>query len=326
MKYCDLVRISRNNYRKNGFIAHVLFFFLALLSSAFLLIGVLWIDAFLIIVPFFVAPTLFSAMIATMLLREQSYMTLKGFFNCFINYYSNKFNSTFRVIRSALFSFVVYISFSIILSLAINLSFYFTNHMGYQDFAAEIMKYTDLTIEGLNALLDKYKDLINYVMIVTSVPSLFVFSISFLFLTSKNSVSLFDRMNTLDINGRINAIVQQNLMKNNFKEYTSAFIKLNWPLFLAFTIGFGCGALIGYRLLETYASVFTIGLSSGVFVAFGLYGPFFLANNEAIYICFKDRYKLEQDKLKQEFTVSIEKIMEEMKKREDETKKDSDES
>ena len=60
MKYSDLISISMNNYRKNGFISHVLFFFIMLLACAFLLLGLLLADLIIFLIPFLFIPCFFA--------------------------------------------------------------------------------------------------------------------------------------------------------------------------------------------------------------------------------------------------------------------------
>ena len=326
MKCRELIRISMDNYRKNGLISHVLFFFLGLLACSFLLIGLLWIDVSLIVIPFIAIPIIFSAMIATNLLREQNYMTLGGFFRCFGTYFSSKFNSTFRVIRSGIISFAIYLGTSIILSLVINLTFYHTNFMNYQAMVDEVLAFKSISAQDLYAIMNKFKDLINITMIYSNVPASFTFALFFIFFTTRNSATLFDRLATMEFDGRINAITQEQIMKRYYKEYNATYFKLNWPIFPLFLLGFAGGAYLGYITLIDYSSVFTMGLVVGLFVVFGLFGPFYLANTETLYMVFKDRYESEREILKGQFTESLEKFIEEMKKREEESKKDSNES
>ena len=82
------------------------------------------------------------------------------------------------------------------------------------------------------------------------------------------------------------------------------------------------GAYFGYIKVGTYNAVYTLGLAVAFFITFGLYGPFYLANNEAIYISLKDKYSSELTLMKSQFTTSLEDLI---RKMEDE-KKDSDES
>ena len=114
MKYSDLISISVNNYRKNGFISHVLFFFIMLLACAFLLLGLLLSDLIIFLIPFLFIPCFFAVQIAVILLREQEMISFRGFLRCYANYYSEKFMSTFRVIKAILWSLLFTVIFGFI--------------------------------------------------------------------------------------------------------------------------------------------------------------------------------------------------------------------
>ena len=321
----ELYRISGENYRKNGFISHVIHFLLILLCSAFLLLGLFWNSLNLIVVPFIVIPTFFATELITILLRDQSYLTFKGFMRCFGSYFSTKFASTFRVIKSTLWSLLVYIIFALIYGLSVNLSLYYINFMGYKEVIDELLTYTSITVDQIQIIIDKHEGLFNTLMIINQVPSLFVFTISFIFLSSRASISLFNRIETPELIGGANKIAHENVMKKYRKEFNKAYFSLNWPMYLIFIGGFALGAYLGYINVGTYNAVYTLGLAVAVFVTFGLYGPFYLANNEAIYISLKDKYSSELTLMKSQFTTSLEDLIKKMEDERDE-KKDSDES
>ena len=327
MKTRELMAISMDNYRKNGIIAHVIFFFLSLLAAAFLLLCLFYVDLFLLIVPLIAIPIFFAAQVIVVLLREENYLTFGGFFNCFKNYFTSKFASTFRVIRSAMWSFLIYIVFAIVYGIAINLSFYYTNYMGYAEIFAEISTTQIASTSDINEIYNLHKEFFNNLLIYMNVPSLFVSAISFIYLIGRNAIGLFDRLNNMGEPGELNKLAHNILAKH----LNGAFIKLNWPLFILFAGGFAGGATLGYYYLGTYNGVYTLGIAIAIFATFGLYGPFFLANNEAIYISFKDQYVSEKIKLKGQLMMSVEEMMKKFQEKhpeqfQDEQKNDSDES
>ena len=326
MKSRDLMAISMENYRKNGFISHVIFLLLSLFAAAFLLLCLFYVDLFLIIVPLIAIPIFFACQVIVILLRDESYLSLGGFFNCFKNYFTPKFASTFRVIRSALFSLAVYLVFAIVYGIIINLSFYNTNFLGYYDIANEMAQLLLSGSADVEYLISNYYSFFNSLLIYTNVPSLFVFAIVFSYHICSNSVGLFDRLNNPNDVGRLNKEVHLSLRKKYSREFNWMFIKLNWPLFLLFLLGFAGGVSIGYFWLETYNGVFTIGIVLAIVASFGLYGPFFLANNETIYKMFEDRYKEEKILLKGKISESLEDLIKKMEEENDDEKKDSNES
>ena len=145
-----------------------------------------------------------------------------------------------------------------------------------------------------------------------------------MFLVTRNSVSLFYRIDTMELLGQANKLVQERIMKKYRKEYYLSYFYMNWPIFLLFTGGFVLGGYIGYIFEGTYVGVFIVGLALGLFITFGLYGPFYLASNEAIYILFKDKYKKEFESMKGELNSTLAELLQKLS--EEENKKDSDES
>ena len=326
MKMRDLMEKSKQNYRKSGFISHVIFLFLTLLAASFMMLCLFFVDLFLIIVPLIVIPILFACQVIVILLREEQYLTFRGFINCFTNYFTGKFASTFRVLKSALFSLVVYLVFLIIYSLTLNLSLYSVDYMGYHQVVDEITTGTLAGQLDIDAILNNHKAFFNQLLIFTNVPNLFVFAFTFTYLTSLYSVGLFDRLDKIDEPGKLNKLAQERVMSKYRKEYVTSFLKLNWPLLLLFAIGFTGGAFIGYFTLGSYTGVFTLGVVLALFLSFGLFGPFYLANNEAIYQLFKDRYIKEKEFVKGKYALTLEDLVKQYEKESEDKKKDSNES
>ena len=317
MKTKDLMAISSSNYRKNGLISHLVFFLLAVLAAAFLLLCLFWVDLFLIIVPLIVIPIFFAAQVVVIALRDEDYLTFGGFFNCFKTYFSPKFASTFRIIKSAIYSFVVYLIFSIVYGFAINLSFYYTNFMNYAGIMTDIFNNVLTNPLDIEMFVNTYKDFFSIIMIYTNVPTLFVSAITFIYLIGINNIGLFDRMNNIQEIGQINKLAHENLLRNYRKEIHLSFIKLNWPLFLLFIIGFGGGSVLGYFYLGTYNGVYTLGIALAILLSFGLYGPFYLANIEALYEAFKDKYFDEKNKFKGKVAESLEDLIKQYENKND---------
>ena len=59
-------------------------------------------------------------------------------------------------------------------------------------------------------------------------------------------------------------------------------------------------------------------------MAYGIYGPFLLAGNEALYTKYRDQYSMIDKRMEQMFESTIEELIK--KKEEEDTKKDSNES
>ena len=324
MKYSDLISISMNNYRKNGFISHVLFFFIMLLACAFLLLGLLLADLIIFLIPFLFIPCFFAVQIAVILLREQEMISFRGFLRCYANYYSEKFMSTFRVIKAILWSLLFTVIFGFVYMMSLNIGLYYTNFMGYQSIMYDITSNIQLSIEEIQRVFYAHREFFEYLMIFNNVPVYFFYSLCFLFFITRNNVSLFYRLDTMELLGQANKIIQERILKKYRKEYYLAYFYTNWPTLLLFIGGFILGGYVGFLTVGTYAGVFVLGLALALFITFGLYGPFYISVNEAIYIFLKDKYKLEFESMKGELNSTLAELLERMN--EEENKKDSDES
>ena len=104
----ELSGLSRENYRKNGYVAYIIFFFSILIVCSVIAINLVLPLFFYILVPLIIVPAFFAGQAAIILLRDAPQLTLGGFFKCFFGYYGEHFRSTFRVLKSFLFSLIFY--------------------------------------------------------------------------------------------------------------------------------------------------------------------------------------------------------------------------
>ena len=321
----EIKDICRENYRKNGSIAYLIFFFLALLAGSIMAAGSLFVDLLILIVPFIALPILFSAYTSILLLREQKLLTFTGFLNCFTSYFKEKFRSTFQVIRSALFTLLVYIVISLIFSLSVNLSLYYNNWNNYADVIQEIAAVITKSEEAVKAIIKEHQQLFDTVAIITFVPTLFIGSIAFIYLIDHHSISLFHRLQTPQMPGKVNLMIQRSVVRDNKSEFYKLYIKLNWPFYLLFTLVFAGTTVGAYFIKANYHFMYVFALTISLFVTFGLLGPSHLAANETIYIALKDKYNQTSTQLLDSVISDLENYINQYKSIE-ETKKDSDES
>ena len=313
------------NYRKNGMISHILFLFIMLLACSILMLGLFLYDLVLIFVPFVILPCLFVCEIATISFRDQSLMTLRGFFRCFKTYFSEKFNSTFRFFLSLLIGFLVSIIFGVIYITIIISILYHINFMDYQIVFNELNELLQQDYPNIIEFINAHKDFANTIAVICYVPTLFVFYLTFIFISTRHSVSLFNRLdNDAEAPGWISKTQTAEVIKKNRLSFTLTQLSYAWPLYILFIIGFGIGAYAGYMWVGTYASALTVGLSLALYMAYGIYGPFLLAGNEALYTKYRDQYSMIDKRMEQMFESTIEELIK--KKEEEDTKKDSNES
>ena len=322
----ELRKNAKENYGKNGYFAHIIYFFLTLFACVFLLLGIFYLELLFIIIPLVVIPCLFAANIVVILMREQPYLSFGGFIRCFTLYFSNKFRSTYKVILSFLWSLLLYVALDTILLVVINLCFYYLDVNGYQAMYNDIVSqlFSSTTSEAFLNVLNKYVSNFSHILVCTLAPALLGAGFFFIYLFNRNSISLYERLDNPTPFGRVSSVLHSNVIAHNRMKVFKENISLNYPFYLLLFIGMGLGGYLGYLISPTYDLVFLGGLIMGLVMSFGLYGPILIANNEAIYQVNKANYTAEEDGFKeklQELEKNIQAIIDEQNR-----KKDSDES
>lgn len=305
--------LSRDNWRKNGFIAYLIFFFAILLVCGVSALNLLVPFFFYMVVPFVVLPIFFATQASIYLLRDAEQLTLGGFFRCFFGYFSEHFRSTFRAIKSFLFSLIFYGSVYVVSFIVSFIIFYTSNLFGFKDLLSSIRTTSLMSFEDLDYLFETYSKAIEMFGICTSLPSFTIFSFVFIYLCSKNSVSMFFRLSNYKLTGRFFSEVQTVVMKRHTKLYLKYYWTLNWPLFLLLLLGFTLGSYVGYLYQLSYVSLYAFGLMFALFFAYFFYGPTYLANKEAIYVALKDAYEEETIGLSNVIASSMEDLLNKIK-------------
>ena len=319
----QISEISRENHRKNGLISYVIFFFSALLTGGLVLLNLLFSYLFVIIVPLLVIPIIFACQTAIMLLREQPTLTFKGFLKCYAIYFSELFSSTYRILRSVLFALIFYGGVLLTSFIVVFPAFYFTNYQGFATLVNTTSIESLYSVEYLDYILNEYKTLLNTVSICTTFPAISAFTLMFTYFISRNSYSHIYRMSGLAKSGRAIGAISDLVRKNNRKLYLKCYWSLNWPIVALFVVSFAFGSYIGYLYYPDAFSMYTFALAIAIFISFTIYGPKYLANKQAIADYLSPYYKMEENNMKMKFQDVLNELL---KAKEDETKKDSNES
>ena len=323
-KMKELWAISCSNHRKNGLIPYIIFLFTSLLMAGFLALGLISPLILILVVPLFVIPLFFAAEVSVISLRDMTYFTFRNFFKAFGFYFTNQFNSTYRVLKSMLFSLIFY-GGTLLTSIFVSvIAFYFTNYCGFHEFIHSISIMDVISSEELLALIDKYEYLFNMLGVCTALPSVAMFYFAFMFLIEKNSISMFHRMENLSGSGKLMSDVHTLVYKNNKKLFLKYYLGLSWPLFDLIVGGFALGAYLG-TLYQVNATVMcVIGIGTSLVLSLTIYGNMHLASKEAIYHVFKEEYINETNKIKKRVIKTLDSLIEEINKtnesKSDETK------
>ena len=332
MTNAEIRNLSRENVKKNGFIAIIVFFFMALISGSMVLLNLLFHGLYIIVIPLMVLPTCFAFQFALVALRESDTLSFSLVFTGFKRYFNQRFLGTYMVFKSLLWMLIIYVASLVTTSIVINLSFYVSNFMGFRDLINEIL-YEEMTTEALDYLISSNQTLFDIYMVGISLPPLVALSYGGLLFYTRNSVSFFLRLSDLKYPGVYLSQLHLTMIKGNRRKFYKTMFALNWPVLVLFTLGFALGGYIGYLYQFNYSTMFTFGLALAIFLSFGLYGFKYFANKEAIYVGYIYGYKdadsylidlkqkeLERIKLQEE---QYQQMMEDLERRMRELNKDS---
>ena len=324
--YRDLNALRIKNYKENGFLPYLLFFFTAIVSSGLLLLNSLQSYLYIIIVRLIILPLFFATEAMIEMMRNQSVLRFGYLFRCFFLYFTERFRSTFRVIKSTLISLLVYSVSMLTFIVIIYISFYFTNFLDAKTFFEQLNHILELGTMDIEDLLEKYHYLFLILLLSTALPSMFIFAFSFTYLTSKYSISIVYRIRGLKLPGSYFKNVYASMIKENRKLFLKCYWSLNWPIILLFILSFGLGCYIGTIFSLDYSFVFTLGLAMSILVTFTLLGPLFFSNKQAIAEYLSEPYQQQEILLRARYADMLSDILKQMEQEQEDTKKDSDES
>lgn len=321
----ELRDFSREHHRSYGYASYILFFFSLLIAS-----GILAINLFLpvltyFLIPFMVIPAFFAAEVSIILLRRDGGITVGGYFRAFFGYFSDHFRSTYGFIKSALFALAFFGGTLIIAMISVTTTFVLTNYLGFSDFMHGLINVYSGSIEDITAYLNAHMGVINIWLMCTSYPAITMFFFVFMYLSSRESISIFYRMNKSMLPGKLIQYLHRSLLKRDRQLIRKYHWSLNYPLFVLLLIGYGVGSYVGYIYNRTAGAMNTFGVIIALFLAFGIFGPKYLANKESIYDAVKDGYKEIEDEMKAEYQTAIAELTARMQDLEDK-KNNSDES
>lgn len=316
MQNKEIRELSKENVKKNGLFSIIIFFFAALVISAFTFLNLLIEGLIIIIIPLIVLPTMFAFQRAIIVLREENTLSFSLIFGGYRQYFTNRFRSNYAFFKTLIKLIIIYFSLTFITFIVLFIVFLNTNYLGMREMYEE-MSHMNINMETMQILLEEYGDLFDAIHLYTDLPALFITSLMALFFYSRNSISFFMRISGVNYSGAYISSLHQLMIRNNKKAFYQAFFSLNWPIFLLFILGFGLGGYVGYLYHFTFNTIFTFALAFSIFIPFALFGFKYFANKEAIYFAFIDQYR-EADEMVNKATSAR---LEEMKRKEEEYQK-----
>ena len=314
---------SKENHAKTGLISYVLCFFVAILSGGLILLNLLVPGLFIIVGLFLVVPLIFALQVSINIMKSEAVMTFKGFISLIGIYFTEHFRSTFRVLKSGLFSIGVFAFFFLTSSLICSTAFYNSDFLGMKSLIADIQSANLADYDVLMSIYNDHLYLINVFLICTVFVSSVCMVMTFIYFASKYSFTLTYRINEPKYTGRMLMMVTENLLRNHRKEFLVAHWGTNFPMVIVFLGSYALGAYVGTLYSFDFNSLFTFGLSFALAISLITFGSKYFANKEAIADYFRPMYLLELKKLNKHLSKSIQEMI---KSFEEDTKKDSEES
>lgn len=335
MKISEIREQSRQNLNKNGLISIAIMFFCGLICGAVVLVGLLFVDLIIFIVPLIIFPTMFAFQRAIIALKTERTLTFSLVFSGYGQYFNPRFSSTYSFWKNLLWLLIVYVGVSTIAIFVSNLFFYTTNFMGFIDIFNQIVD-SGLNYEALDAILNEHAEFFAIYYMANNLPQLFAVAIMGLYFYSTTGHSFFLRMSGVKYPGNYIKDLFLRVVRKNRGEFLKYYFALNWPLYVLFIGGLALGGYIGTFFRFDYGSIFTFGLAFAIFMSFGLYGSIYFANKEAIYFALLGKIQKEDEIFKEEVKrtlqrmVNSEEVQEIIKELDNETqeeqKNDSEES
>ena len=299
MKISELRTNSRENIRKNGLISILIMFFCALICGASMLIGLLFIDLLILVVPIIVLPTMFAFQRAILVLKSEQTLTFSLVFSGYQSYFNPRFSSTYSFFKNLLWLLIVYFGIGMIAVFTVNLVFFNTNFMGCQELFNELMN-SDLTYETISAIYENHMDFIEIYMMANALPPLFAVAIMAFYFYSTSGHSFFLRMSGVKYPGQYLKDLFLRTIRKNRGEFLKYYFALNWPMYILFIGGLALGGYVGSIFRFTYGSIFSFAIAFAIFLSFGIYGAVYFANKEAIYNAMIDKIQKEDELFKAE--------------------------
>lgn len=297
-----------NKYRSHKLNSWAIGIVCGLFCAAVVALNLLWPFFSLFTVPLLVLPFFFACSVMNAAFEEGADLSVNLFFKSFILFFKTPFNRSFNLVKSFLKSVIVFIATMFLSSMVV-----YTIFQGlYGDtFTTLLEKFTNLAYslnsnyeDMINVLYEEGCILMNY-FIFTFEPGLYLSVFVFVFLVSKESLSIYLSVHMPKANPSYIHATYKRCTHNNFGDFYKKYFALNWPFFLLMLLGvIGGIILVPFDDLDPIKSI-TFGVMFG-FTASSFFIPFLLCNNQALY----EAYEIEFRKASEEVAKDIIRRME----------------
>lgn len=306
--YNELVDISRDSRKQNGYIAIICFLFAAILCGGIVLISLLADFLIVILVPLLIFPILFAFQIVIIYLRDNSNLTLSLVFSGFSMFFKERFRSTYNFWSEVWKLAIVYLVTGFLAAIIFFLSFYLSNFLGFGDMIVELLKLPYITLESVESIQNQYNAAHTSFNTACYLTPALLTTIIALLTYSLNSISFFIRVSNVSYSGKYINRIFIRFKINNFKKLFSSYLSLNWPFIFLFLLGLGVGGYFGYIYRGGPSATFVFALASAFLFSFGIFGSVYFANKEALYKGYLDEIRKSAETVKKEIMIMLNQI------------------
>ena len=304
----ELFALARDNYKKNIGPSWILGIMTGLFIAVISFAGAVSSLLLFILIAFAVMPFFFSMIVSHLETAYGGRVTLGLSFKQYGAYFNIINRSSFRVIRSALFAFLVDIASGITIGIITVIVLQFSGNTLFNDGVNSIVaamtsgEIYELTYEEI--LGDSYNLFVLLDFIIT-VPSAILAAAAFIYFTTKNSLYIYSRQTIRHKDLRFNLLVHQYVTRKNRKAIRKDYIMLNWPLFVVFILtALGISTFIYFRTEYSSQVVTALGIASG-FALLIFFFPFYFNNMEALYKKYENEYVMASPAVAQDIFNSL---------------------
>ena len=274
---------------------------------------------FLVAIPLLALPVLFASHISCYLLEVNEPITMRAFFRYFVSFFRPQFRGSFRAIVSFLISLLVYFGLAVISYIVMFAVFKAHYGQTFIDATNNLLEQylTGITYEELlNLLKENDGILLTFMSFVSALP-LPASILTFVFLISYNSISLYYRANITSGAPSLLRLGIANAYRANRKVMLKDWLKLNWGLILLPIIGCACAGAICVFGTKTYTFLPAF-VTIGAFALLVFFLPFYFPNMEVLYHRYEESFK---EGNKKAIEIFLERIQNSIELSEEERKK-----
>lgn len=291
MAKSSIISKARNNFKTTASGSWILGLTTGIMIAAILALDLVIPSLVIVSFPLLILPILLSATLQHLFLRRNQTLTAGTSLRSFAMYFTGTYFGCFSLIFSLIKAFVCFFIIEIIMSIVASTIFQLTTpaFVETMNYVTKLLESNEATTTDLLAALEMNGGVLNLYMIIITTPSFFISALLLIFCVSRNSLSIYLRMNLQNTNPRFVRLVFNDAIRRNRFRLMGDYILLNWPLFIILTFGFSGGAVLGYFISSEITFVIAMGLVMGAFLS-SFFLPFYFPNNEALFEKYEKQF------------------------------------